>query len=490
MSENLNGKIVNATKWSTITEVMGKLVAPVSSMVLARLLTPEAFGVVATLNMVIAFAEIFTDAGFQKYLIQQPFKDAVDRDKDTNVAFWTNLSMSCLLWGLIVIFAEPLATLVGNPGLGIVLIVACASIPLAAFSSIQMALFKKDLDFKTLFYRRLVSIFVPFVVTIPLAFLMRSYWALVIGTICVNLANAIILTVKSNWRPRLYYSFARLRRMFAFCSWAILDAILIWATAYMDIFFVGVMLNEHFLGLYKTSMTTVGQITSLITATVLPVIMPALAKVRDDYGAMRELLLKLQKFTAILLLPVGFGIFLFSDLITSILLGDQWMEASPFIGLWGLVDVLMVVFARFCSNIYPAVGRSDIAVVCQMLHVVVLIPAVYIAAGYGFTALCWTRSLVRFEGMAVNMFFAWYLIRQSPWRMITNVLPEIVGGLSMSIVAILLLSLNDSMVWSLLWIIPSAFAYFTTLSFFSKEKLMLYHLYVKGKQQLHSRLKR
>ena len=75
MADNLNKKIVNATKWSTITEVMAKLVAPISSMVLARLLTPEAFGVVATLNMVIAFAEIFTDAGFQRYLIQHEFKD-------------------------------------------------------------------------------------------------------------------------------------------------------------------------------------------------------------------------------------------------------------------------------------------------------------------------------------------------------------------------------------------------------------------------------
>ena len=72
---NLNKKIVNATKWSAIAEVMGKLVAPISSMVLARLLTPEAFGVVATLSMIIAFVEMFTDAGFQKYIIQQPFAD-------------------------------------------------------------------------------------------------------------------------------------------------------------------------------------------------------------------------------------------------------------------------------------------------------------------------------------------------------------------------------------------------------------------------------
>ena len=85
MPDNLNKKILNATKWSTITEVMAKLVAPISSMVLARVLTPDAFGVVATLHMVIAFAEIFTDAGFQRYLIQHEFKD--DDDKVGSCAY-------------------------------------------------------------------------------------------------------------------------------------------------------------------------------------------------------------------------------------------------------------------------------------------------------------------------------------------------------------------------------------------------------------------
>jgi PST family polysaccharide transporter len=272
--------------------------------------------------------------------------------------------------------------------------------------------------------------------------------------------------------------------MFTFCSWAILDAILIWATGYMDIFFIGIMLNEHYLGLYKTSMTTVGQITTIITATILPVVMPALAKVRDNHAAMRKLLLKLQKYTAILLLPIGFGIFVFSDLITDVLLGSQWTEASPFIGLWGLVDVLMIVFARFCSNIYPAVGRSDIAVICQLLHVIVLIPAVYIAASYGFTILYWTRSLVRFELMIVNMFFAYYLIHQSPWKMFLNVLPVFLSCVAMAIIAYILLSLNDSIICSFIWVILSGITYLIFLSLFPNEKQLLQNLYEKGKHKL------
>ena len=215
MDTSLNTKVKTATKWSAISEIAAKLVTPITSMVLARLLTPEAFGVVTTLAMIISFAEIFTDAGFQKYLVQHEFKDNQDREESTNVAFWSNLFLSLVLWGVIAIFANPLAALVGNPGLGNVLIVACVSIPLAAFSSIQMALYKRDLDFKTLFKVRIISSLIPLLVTVPLAFWLRSYWALIIGTITVNLVNAVLLTVFSKWKPRWFYSFGKFKEMFS-----------------------------------------------------------------------------------------------------------------------------------------------------------------------------------------------------------------------------------------------------------------------------------
>lgn len=476
MVENLNNKIASATKWSAIAEVMAKLVSPISSMVLARVLTPEAFGVVATLNMVISFAEIFTDAGFQRFLIQHEFKDEDDKDKSTNVAFWSNLVMSFVLWGQIAIFCEPLATLVGNPGLGHVLVVACVSIPIAAFSSIQMALYKRSMDFKTLFWRRLALLIVPLCVTIPLALWMRSYWALVIGTIVTNTVNALILTIKSNWKPRLYYSFARLKEMFSFCSWSVLDAVLVWATAYIDIFFIGRALNAYYLGLYKTSISTVGQFTSLITSSILPVIMPAISRLQDNIPEMRRVLLKLQKYTAILLLPLGVGIFVFRDLITTIMLGNQWNEAAPFIGLWGLMEVVTVIFARFCSNVYPAIGKPRISVIVQILHLVVLIPAVIISGQYGFRALYITRSLVRLEMVLVNLVFVYVLIKQSPWKMFTNIIPELFSCVVMAIVGWLLLKISDNMVVSFVWIGVCAVVYFAVLYLFPNDRVVLLNL--------------
>lgn len=486
MSDNLNNRIITATKWSAIAEIMGKIVAPVSSMVLARLLTPEAFGVVATLNMVIAFAEIFTDAGFQRYLIQHEFNGEKEKDEATNVAFWSNLVLSIAVWGLIAFFCEPIATLVGNPGLGHVLVVACVSIPLAAFSSIQIALFKRNLDFKTLFWRRLAIILVPLLVTIPLAFWLRSYWALVIGTIVTNLANALLLTFKSNWRPRRYYSFARLKEMFSFCSWTIVDSILVWATSYVDIFFIGRALSAYYLGVYKTSITTVGQLTSLITVSVLPVIMPAISRLQDDIPEMRVVLLKIQKYTSVLLLPMGVGIFMFSDLITSVLLGDQWTEAAPFIGLWALMEVIMVIFARFCSNVYPAIGKPRVSVIVQILHLVILIPAVVISGKYGFRPLYITRSLIRLEGVFVNLIAVYILIKQSPWKMFVNILPEVLSCIIMALTGWLLLRFNDGIILSFVWVVVCALVYVVSLSFFPKERDILFRL----KSQITSMVKK
>ena len=479
MSDNLNKKIVNATKWSTITEVMAKLVAPISSMVLARLLTPEAFGVVATLHMVIAFAEIFTDAGFQRYLIQHEFKDDDDKDKSTNVAFWSNLTMSFVLWGIIAIFREPLATLVGSPGLGNVLVVACVSIPLAAFSSIQMALFKRSFDFKTLFWRRMAVILVPLCVTIPLAFWLRSYWALVIGTIVTNIVNALLLTLKSNWRPRRYYSFRRLKEMFSFCSWSIVDAVLVWATSYVDIFFIGRALNAYYLGVYKTSIATVGHFTTLITASVLPVVMPSLSRLQNNLPEMRNTLLKFQKYLSALLLPLGVGIFMFQNLITEVMLGSQWTEAAPFIGLWGLMSVITIIFSRFCSPVYPAIGKPRASVIVQLLHLVVLIPAVIISGQYGFRALYITRSLVRLELVLVNVIFVYVMIKQSPWKMFTNILPEVCSCLVMGLVAFGLLRISRAIVPSFIWIGICVLVYFAMLYLFPKDRKII--LGLKGK---------
>lgn len=472
---DLHNKVIKATRWSAMTELAAKLLTPIVNMVLARLLTPEAFGVVATLTMVITFAEIFTDAGFQKYLIQHDFQDGRDREESTTVAFWTNLMMSVLLWGIIIVFADPLAALVGNPGLGYVLVVACAGIPIAAFSSIQMALYKRDLDFKTLFKVRLIGILVPVFVTVPLAVIFRSFWALVIGTLVKDAVNAFVLTYFSKWKPHLFYSFGKLKEMISFTVWSIAEQVCIWLTAYVDVFIVGRMLSQHYLGLYKTSSTLVGQLMGLVTAITTPILFSSLSKLQNDGQAFQSLFYRFQKVVSLLIMPIGVGIFLFKDFITNVILGGQWMEASGFIGLWALTSAITIVLSYYSSEVYRAKGKPRLSVLAQLLHLVVLWPVVLIAVRYGFETLYTARSLVRFEGILVDLLLMTFVIGISGAKMFVNVAPSMVSAAAMAVLWLVLPPAHA--VWqNILYIVLCALCYMGVISLYPKERQMLLHL--------------
>ena len=472
MSE-LNSKIVKATKWSSITEIVAKLITPISSIVLARLLTPEAFGVVATLTMIITFAEIFTDAGFQKYLIQHEFKDDTDKVQSTNVVFWSNLILSLFIWLVIGLFCEPLTTMVGNPGLGHVLTIACVSIPLAAFSSIQMALYKRDFDFKTLFKVRIVGICIPLFVTIPLAVWLKSYWALVCGTIAGNLANAVLLTYYSKWKPSLYYSFAKLKEMFSFTVWSMFESVSIWLTSYVDVFIIGVYLNEYYLGLYKTSITVVGQIMGLITAATTPILFSTLSRLQSDEEEFKRMFLNFQKIVALVVIPFGVGIYCFSNLITDVLLGSQWLEASGFIGLWGLTSAITIVLAHYSSEVYRSKGRPKLSVIVQWFHMIVLYPVVIIAIKYGFEVLYISRSFVRLELILVNLIFMYMLVKISPFAMIKNIIVPCLSAMVMMIVSYFLLSISGNIIWQIVCVVIASIIYLGVISLFPNDRKLL-----------------
>ena len=472
---------MQATKWSAITEVVAKLITPITSMVLARLLTPEAFGVVTTITMIIAFAEIFTDAGFQKYLIQHDFKDEIDREQSTTVAFWSNFTMSIVIWGIIAIFCEPLATLVGNPGLGHVVAIACVAIPLAAFSSIQMALYKRDLDFKTLFKVRIVAICIPLFVTIPCALIFRNYWALIIGIIARDVANAALLTWYSSWKPRFFYSLEKLKEMISFTIWTLVEALSIWLTIYVDIFIVGTMLSQHYLGLYKTSTTIVAQIIHLVTAATTPVLFSSLSRLQGDDEEFKKLFFKFQKVVGIFIIPLGVGIFCFSDLITNILLGEQWKEAAGFIGLWGITSSITIIYSHYSSEVYRAKGKPKLSALAQWLHIIVLWPTVLISTRYGFQILCMIRALVRFELIFVNLIIMFFLIRITPIDMLKNTAHSLISATAMMMMAYVLLMFSNSIVWQFASIAICVVTYFSVICLFKEERLIIVNKIIKRK---------
>lgn len=476
-------KVANATKWSSITEIIAKLIAPITSMVLARLLTPEAFGVVATINVVITFTEIFADAGFQKYLIQHEFNDEKSLNDSTTVAFWTNLGMSVFLWLVIFVLREPLAALVGCQGLGNVLAIAAFAIPIVGFSSIQTARFKREFDFKTLFYVRFAGLMVPLVVTIPLAYALRSYWALIIGTLSSNALIAIILTVKSKWKPNLFYSWKLFHEMLSFTVWTLVESVTIWLTVYIDVFIVGRLLDSYYLGLYKTGSTVVSQITGLVNGILIPVLFSSLSRLQNDKDGFKNMFFTFQRLAYIIILPMGVGVFVFRDLVTNVLLGSQWTEAAGFVGLWGLMNALSLPFSQYGGEVYRALGKPKWSTFVQIQHLLFLVPAVIIAANRGFESLYITRSLIRFELIIFNIVMLWYVAKLSPWLMFKNMIPPLAASLVMGIVGWFMLRSHPSLFMSFVFIAVCAIIYGVMILMMPGERKLLFQIkkYIKRK---------
>ena len=389
----LKSNVYKATKWAAITNILRKMITPIINMILARLLTPEIFGVVATISVVISFADMFTDAGFQKYLVQHNFNSEDDLNNATNVAFWTNFVLSLIIWGIIFCFRDQIAYFVGSKGYGWHVFIAALSIPLLSFSSIQQAVFKRNFDFKSLFIPRIINALIPLIVTVPIAYIYRNAWSLIIGTLVSNASDAVLLTIKSTWKPKLYYNFKILKEMFSFSMWTLFETLAIWLTVNVDIFILGRILTMHEIGIYKTSLTTINQITNLITTTIIPVLFSALSRNQNNDIEFKNTFYEFFEDTSILLFPLSIGIFVYKDFVTNILLGSKWVEAADFIGLLGLMQAITVVISNFSSEVYRAKGNPKISFLTQILYILVLIPIVYYFGKHNFKYLCIFRSL-------------------------------------------------------------------------------------------------
>lgn len=418
---SLGARAANAAKWSVATQVIAKLIAPVTTMVLARILTPEAFGIVATANMVTSLADMVSDAGFQRFLIQHDFVDDDEMSLSACVAFWTNLALSLALVLFIFVFQDPLAAATGNPGMGALLVVASLSVPLTSLVSVQTALYQRKLDFKTLFTSKVCSSLIILAVSVPLAILGLSYWAMVVGTIVSNLFLAVWLTAVSEWKPQFRYSFPSLKEMLSFGVWILGESVATWLNSWSGVFIIGVLLSATEVGYYKTTTAMCNSILTVITAAVLPVAYSSLAKVKNEPNRFEAVFLKMQSYLAFCLVPLAAGMFVYRDLCVTILFGDSWGAVALLFGLWMLISCFVVVFGYMCSEAYRAMGKPQYSVVVQALYLIPYLPSLYFAALGGFECLSIVMPFVRLFLLAINLTVMKLTIGISPLKMLANI---------------------------------------------------------------------
>lgn len=480
METNIVNKAVNASKWSAVTEIAVKLVQPLSNLILVRILAPEAFAAVATINMVVSFADIFTDAGFQKYLVQQDFSNENRKILVTNVAFWTNLTISLFLWGIILLFRNPIARLVGAPSLAGGIVIAALALPMTSFSSIQMALFRREFNFRILFFARVFTAIVPMLITIPLAFSGLGYWAIVLGTLCGKLFDAVFLTYKSKWKPRFIYSISILKEMLSFTIWTLIESITVWLTVWIGVFIVGQNMTEYYTGLYTTSINTVNSIMSIVVSATTSVLFATLSRLKNDQIEYRRVFFTFQRIVSMFVMPMGVAFFVFQKPITAILLGSQWSEAAPLVGIWGLCYSFSIVFGNLISEVYRSMGKPKLSVLAQVLHIVVLAPVCYFFSKAGdFLALSYARSLSRFEFILVHFIIVYVVFKISPLQMIRNISYYLIATVIMGIIGYILLPYCNGVAMSLFVFLLCALVYFACLMLFPASRKETFGLLAK-----------
>lgn len=460
LPDGIGDKARRAAKWSLITEASAKIITPVTQLVLARILAPEAFGMLATVVMVSSFAEMLADSGFQKYLVQYEFRDQKRLYRSANVAFWSSMSIAIILLLILVLFRDGIASMVGTPGLGVPIAVAALSLPMSVFVSTQRALFRRAFEYKKLLPIRVAVAVIPLVVSVPLAFFGLGFWSLIFGVLASNLFNAVAMTVISPWKPGLYFSFPLLKKMFSFSSWSLLEAISIWATLWAGTFIVGSVLTPHELGLYRQPILVVNSAFAVITSATTPILFAALSRLQSSPDEYRRFFFRFQFSVAVVLFPVGVGAFFYRDFFTDLLFGAQWAEAALMFGAWALTSSLSIVLSHYCSEVFRSLGRPRISLLSQCLYMVVMIPALYFAALDGFLTLVIVNATVRFVGIGISQLLVYIVAGVGFLQVMKNLYAPLMATALMAMAAWWLADLADGhWGWSLLGVLGCAVLY-------------------------------
>ena len=471
---DLNKKTSNAIKWSAITELIARFIPPLTNMLLARILAPEAFGVIATVTMVITFAEVFVESGFQKFLIQHEFDSSEQEQQYVNVAFWSNLAFSCFIWLIISVFCQPIARLAGNEELDYLIAITGSTIPLYGIIGILDCRLKKSLEFNKLFYIRTSSAFVPLLITLPLALMGLDFWALIIGNIAGVILRTLILLFIDKYKPSPYFSFPKLKHMLKYGIWTLLDGIAVWATAWIDTLMISHYMSDYYLGLYKNSTSTITILFSLVTATFAPVLFSSLSKLQNEPDEFNNLFLSVYKKICVFLLPLGIGLYGYRELATLVMFGDGWIEAANIIGVMAITTTLRTIFVSLYSDLYRAKGKFHIPLIMQVCDLVLLVAVCVISVQYGFWSLVYARAFIKLDLAIPSLIVAWFVCKLSPLKTFKSIWHILVATSAMTVAMVLLQSVSKTVIWSFVSIIICILVYFGILFAFRKEREELF----------------
>ncbi|NCC30467.1 MAG: lipopolysaccharide biosynthesis protein [Chloroflexia bacterium] len=396
--------LFQSLKWSAAGELASRLIQPLVFLILARILTPEDFGVMAAATMVISFSQIFWEAGMGKALIQRQR----DIPEAANVAFWVNAVLGICIGCLIFLIAEPVARHVFNDfRVTLVLQIMVVHVLLAAVAAVHTAMLQKEFQFKRLFWVRLLTVTLPAFAAIPMALHDWSYWSLVVGALVGQAVQTVVLWGVHDWRPAWAFDRKVFQQMVGFGLWVGLSGLLGWFYIWADAFIVGMHLGAHELGLYRTGNQFVLMLFGVIFAPLLPVLYSHLSDIQSDRERLRVTYERVVKASILVALPIAFIVFAASGPLSKLVFGDAWVGIGLVISVMALTHGTSWIIGAN-GEVYRAIGKPAYETIVMGISLPVYLLAYVLSIHHGFEAFVWTRLALA----VVATFFHLALARQ------------------------------------------------------------------------------
>lgn len=393
--------LTHALKWSFLSELASKLIQPVVFVVLVRLLTPEDFGVMSAALMVMAFSQIFWEAGMGKALIQRQ----ADVQDAANVAFWVNFGLAVLIAGLLYIAASPIALIFfQDPRVTSVIKIMILQVFLGALGSVHTALLQKEMGFKKLFWVRFATLSLPGLASIPLAWQGLGYWALVAGTLVGQAAQVVMLWRMSSWRPCWSFHVPVAKEMGRFGSWVGLSGLLAWFYGWMDALIVGMYLGSHDLGMYRSGNQFSTMVFALLFGPITPVLYSQFARMNSDQRRIKLATERVIKASIIAAIPVAIIIYSISGSIGETLFGDKWEGVGFVIGVMALTHGFSwIVGVR--GWVCHAIGKPSYEAMFQVALLAIYVILYIYGVSFGLEFFIWVRFGCALLSVVLSLMF-------------------------------------------------------------------------------------
>ena len=428
----MKGKIVTGFFWKFGEQVSSQLVSFILSIILARLLTPNDYGVVALVNVFIILANVFVTSGFGTALIQKENSNEVD----FSTIFYLSEAVSIIVYAIIFFLAPFIANFYKNSEMTLILRVFALQLPISAFNSIQQAYISKHIMFKKVFVSTTISAILSGLIGIFMAYSDFGVWALIGQYLSNTIIVSITLALQISWRPKLIFSWEAGKPLISF-GWKIL------ATSLLGEFFnqlrsliLGKVYTASDLAYYNRGLRFPELVSNNVNNTISGVLFPVLSKYGNDFDKVKTGLRRAIRMSTFILMPLLFGMMMTSKEIILLLLTKKWIAAVPYMQILCMSCVFDTVSNENIQAL-KSIGRSDVLLKLEILKKPIYL--FLLLLGIKISVLFMAETMVIYNVIAV-------LINMSPNRKFLNysfveqvqdILPAFLASSFMSVIVYL-----------------------------------------------------